>query len=117
MEHLNKRVKQAASHLGPNVLGNSIQRIGRCIGELTEITQCYDKENGIYSKSSYHTKKASDDDVRKIIEQLEEADVFVMVSNRSHKSFKKFKHNVLNVEDPRFHEWLASNVQRIIALR
>ena len=38
MEHLNREVKRAVSHLGPNVLGNSIQRVSKCIGELGEIT-------------------------------------------------------------------------------
>ena len=43
MEHLNKKCKQAISHLGANVAGGTIERVGRSLKNLTDIQLQYDK--------------------------------------------------------------------------
>ena len=56
MEHLNKMVKSCIQHLGANKTGMSIQRIGKCIGQVDEILS-YDKDNKVSTPlhSSFHS--------------------------------------------------------------
>ena len=113
IEYLNKEVKTAVSHLGPNVLGKSIQRIGKCIRELSKITHNFDCINNIPTSSSYHSKKSSDNDVKKIVEQLEERAVFTTTSNRQHRVFKTFQ----QIDTEKLHTWMLHHTERLILFR
>ena len=118
IEHLNKEVKTAVSHLGPNVLGKLIQRIGKCIGELSKITHNFDCINNIPTSSSYHSKKSSDNDVKKIVEQLEERAVFTTTSNRQHRVFKTFQQNLFQqIDTEKLHTWMLHHTERLILFR
>ena len=57
MEHLNRDLKNVASHLGPNTLGSSLQRAGKALKILTEIQNHFDQQTSTIKESGYHSNQ------------------------------------------------------------
>ena len=56
MEHINRECKTAMGILGPNVTReNSIKRIGRSIGSISNITTIIDDELGVRKETGTHS--------------------------------------------------------------
>jgi L1 cell adhesion molecule like protein len=90
MEHLNKELKLACSHLSSNISGKAIQRIGMCLRYLSEIKRNYDDNSNIPSEYSHHSLKSSKKDLLTILKQLNDTEVFIEQPGRYHTQFKKF---------------------------
>ena len=57
--------------------------------------------------SGYHTSKSSEKDVLKIVEQLEERNVFSVVSDRKHRMFNSLKQNIFSdIDKKKLDQWL-----------
>ena len=76
MEHLNGIVKSCMQHLGANKTERSIQRIGKCIGQIDEILTCYDQQNELPIPFVLHSIPSSNSDRDLMIRELLETDVF-----------------------------------------
>ncbi len=94
MEHLNRQCKDAMGSLGSNInCSDSVTRIGRCLGELTKITDQYDRVNGVKPESDKHPKRSEAADLAKIVQELKTLSVFDSLPGREHKQFPKFISN------------------------
>lgn len=81
--NLNRVCKGAISGFGANISDKSIQRMGKCLRELEEITHNYDTGNCIPSESGKHAGKSEKDDRIKILDQLNDMKVI------THNPWKK----------------------------
>ena len=59
MEHLNRLCKGASTGLGSNVTDNAVLRIGKCLGDLSKVTDSYDTENEVPVESGFHQNPTS----------------------------------------------------------
>ena len=114
MEHLNRDLKIVVSHLGPNILGPSLQRAGKALMTLREIQDHFDQETGIVTESGYHSSRRNTKDLNTIIEQLQTADVFKEVYARQHKQFPKIKGSLIDkVNNKELKEWIILQLRNI----
>lgn len=93
MEHLNRTLKGSISSLGANITDKSIQRIGRSLGKVTKIEQAFDAQNGISMDSGKHPRKSEQEDLTKIMDHLNNAQVFSRQPGREHPHFPNFTAN------------------------
>lgn len=56
MEHINRACKNPMGTLGPNANEESVNRIGKSIGETMKITNQYDRVNSIPQESGKHSR-------------------------------------------------------------
>jgi L1 cell adhesion molecule like protein len=115
LEHLNRELKCAISHLGANVAEQTIMRVGYCLRQLIEIKQSYDKCTGIPVESGFHTSLSLVTDINLVLEELKKADVFTDIPKRKHRQFKSFKCNAaaaLKKGDLKL--WLNEVLKRLI---
>lgn len=110
MEHLNRMVKVAIGGLGSNVTPNAIMRIGKCAGPLMNVCSQFDAISDVIQGSGKHGGASWAQDVKKIAEQLKQAQVFQSLPGRQHPSFPKVKQNIaskMNMET--FRKWFKSH--------
>jgi hypothetical protein len=93
MEHLNKDVKTAIAGLGSNVTDKSVQCIGKCIGELVQVTANFDEQNSVPPDSSKHCSRTVTRDLEKVVRELITSKVLENTPGRVHTAFKKYTPN------------------------
>ena len=108
MEHLNKECKLALSGLGSNITDQSVQRVGRCIGQTVPILQHFDEVTAVPNQSGYNTRRSAASDIEKIVKQLSHTSkVFSNKKGRKHKSFPNFKRNSMqNLSFTALKQWM-----------
>ena len=84
MEHLNRRLKSVIRGMGGNVNAAAIQRAGKAIAVVQRVCQLFEK----HPQSNHHPIPSFGDDFTKVLNCLEEENVFMTLCNRQHKSFK-----------------------------
>ncbi len=114
MEYLNKEVKTAIAGLGSNITDNSIQRIGKCIGELVKVTANYDGENRIPSESGRHFALGITGDLEKVVKELVTSKVLQQIPGRAHVAFKKHVPNPLRkLKPPDILDWMRTRFKKL----
>lgn len=83
MEHLNRRLKSVIRVMGGNVNPAAIQRAGKAIAVVDHICQCFAPH-----PADHHPIPEFGEDFVKVLEVLEEENVFMQLSARRHQSFK-----------------------------
>lgn len=87
MEHLNRLVKDAVKGLGANKTESAISRVGRAIGTIAPVLSKFDKENLLVTPTGIHHTASFETDVKVIVHELCNKNVFGSVSGRRHPSF------------------------------
>ena len=91
MEHLNRYLKGALSHIRSNVRDVTFNCIGRSLRKIIDITENYDSCTKIQHEFGYHSFKPANKDL-KLVDDLNNAKVFVKSTvKREHKQFRNFK--------------------------
>ena len=115
MEHLNRNLKCAITHLGANVAGTTIQRVGFCLRKLIDIKDNFDRSIGIPIESGWHTSHSLTKDLTMVLEELKKADVFDNEKKRKHSEFKSFKCNVAgSIKKKELLEWLKDLLYKLV---
>lgn len=115
MEHLNRDLKTVVSHLGPNTLGPSLQRVGKALQTLREIQDHFDEETGTVAESGYHSYRKNTQDLNTVIEQLQGADVFKAVATRQHRQFPQITGSLIDeVNNEELKEWMILQLHNIL---
>lgn len=84
MEYLNRRLKTVIRGMGANVNAAAIERAGRSIAVVHHVCQLFQQ----HPPSNIHSVPSFGEDFNKVLNVLEEENVFMTLSNRQHKSFK-----------------------------
>ena len=115
LEHLNRECKNAMCGLGANLNGTSVERVGKCLGKTMELLRAFNYEIGIKQESGFHTARSSKGDINKmLIQLLEKSQVFQRCDGRFHRSFPKFKCNMLrNLSLENIDEWMTQQMEKL----
>ena len=92
MEHLNRMCKDAVNHLGANKIPQTIVRVGKALGPLTDILEQFDRLVGVHVSGS-HTCRSNSKDMHIIVEELRKRNVFDEILGRNHHNFNNFRCN------------------------
>ena len=115
MEHLNRNLKCAITHLGANVAGTTIQRVGFCLRKLIDIKDYFDRSIGIPIESGWHTSHSLTKDLTMVLDELKKADVFDNEKKKKHSKFKSFKCNVAgSIKKKELLEWLKDLLYKLV---
>ena len=112
-EHLNRLCKGCVKRLGANKNDKAISRYSKCLGPLCTVVSNFDSVHGYHRTSTSHTDPSSAKDRDMIIKELiENAKVFNITANRCHKSFPKFRTNLIKKIDLKdFKKWLQKQAK------
>ena len=116
MEHLNRELKLAISHLSSNVSEKAIQQIGMCLRLLTEIKKNYDENAGISPEFTHHSLQSCKRDLLLILKQLNDCNIFTELPGRHHSQFKKFTGGctIVDTKTFNFYKWMTAQIDKLI---
>ena len=115
MEHLNRHCKTMIKGLGANVTEHAISRVGKCLGELVKATTNFDVQTGVSQESMHHTCRTDNQDLCKMVAQLQKSEVFSEKAGRKHGSFPKFEQNVMKkIDVDAFKLWMQQQYQKLL---
>ena len=110
MEHLNRLVKDAIKGLGANKSSKAINRVGKAIGTITKTLTNFDAVNNVPDESGHHSKRSSEKDLHKIVNQLVKSRVFDIIPGRRHKSFPHLQMNyITSLSKKHLKEWMIDH--------
>ena len=115
MEHLNRLLKEAISHLGANKTPSAILRSSKAIGVVKDVLFQFDATTGVLVTGK-HTRRSEDEDLKKVIAELSQKQVFSYKSGRAHHTFPSFKCNKLltSMNKQKFQNWMSKNLSAIL---
>ena len=107
LEHLNRVAKNALGGLSSNITEKSVERIGKTVGGMSNLSHRFDVDNNVPTPSDYHTKKPKHKDVTMMVDQLRKSKVFKFQDGRCHLHFKNFASNPCKAINKReLKEWM-----------
>ena len=115
MEHFNRECKGAIGHLRASITEKSVQRVGKCLKQFTDITHNFDQCTGVIVHSGYHSKKTKVTDLNKVIGQLQESAVFNQTPHCSHRQFPKFRaHGIKPMNQEDIEIWMKQKIKSMM---
>lgn len=107
--HINRACKTVMKNLGSNLTETSLDRVGKCIGPLVNVTNRFDSETGVVPENALHSAASVQKDLDAIVAQLTQEDVFEDSKGRKHKSFPKLTGKVyMNLKSEALLIWMRS---------
>ena len=115
MEHLNKIAKVAIEGLGANKSEKAITRVGKAIGTMTSTLDQFDTVNNVPAESGAQSKKSSEKDLHKVVNQLVKSRVFNIIPGRKHKSFPNIKTNYIRtLSEKNLKDWMIMHYANVL---
>ena len=87
MEHLNRRLKTAIRSMGANVKPTTIVKNGRALASIHHVCQVFEEETTGHSHSNRHRFPSFGKDFYRVLNVIDEENVFVKISGRKYPSF------------------------------
>lgn len=106
MELLNKYAKGRVKLLGPNQTPEVVDRIGKTMMFCHNVNEKLEREIGVHPGGTAHAQRDKTQDIRAVVNQLKNADVFSVISGRRHNSFNEQFDMFHNVDSQVLHKWL-----------
>ena len=98
MEHLNRTFKSSVAHLGPNVIGVSLQQTGRAMKPLHDVQLHFDHVTNVTAESAYHSTASTKKDLLAIIEVLQEQQVLRLMAKCRFEHFPAITGSLLKTK-------------------
>ena len=115
MKHLNRTFKASVAHLGPNVIGSSLQRTGRAMKPLHDVQLHFDRITNVTTESGYHSTTSTKKDLLTIIQVLQEQEVYKSTPKRRYEHFPAITGSLLNsVDNKSLKDWMTSQLKNIL---
>lgn len=95
LEFYNKTVKEAIKKLGPAASQRSLDRICRSLGISSDLMNNYDRNLSIHKRSSKHVKKSTNNDMRKIVNELNTNEAFTFTPGRRYRYYTGIQPSLL----------------------
>ena len=95
MEHLNRRIMTVIQNLGSNINPVSITRAGKSLAAVHHVCETFEQETKGNAITDYHPYPDFGKDLQKVLQTLEDEQVFVPQSNHCHPTFPLVKHVLL----------------------
>lgn len=84
LEHLNRICKDSIAHLGANKSKECIQRVGKCVGVISKLSENFDNEMGISKLSGKHSVASAKKDLDTVVKELVGKTVLTQTRGRKH---------------------------------
>lgn len=106
MELMNKYAKGRVKLLGPTQTPEEVDRIGKTMMFCHNVNEKLEREIGVHPGGNTHAQMDKRQDIRAIVNQLKNADVFSVISGRRHDSFDEQFDMFHNINLQGLHKWL-----------
>ena len=115
MEHLNRLLKDAMTHLGANKTPQAIVRASKALGVVGDILSKFDNTSRVWV-SGKHTRRSEKEDLNKLVVELTELKVFSYECGRTHHTYPSMKCNKLftSINKQKFQRWMSKNVSAFL---
>ena len=114
MEHLNKICKSAVANLCANKTSVALERAGKCVGVLSDLTATYDKELGISENFGTHSSPNTTKDMHMILQELLEENVFANLPNRKYHCtslYNGIRRNIIStINSKALQKWMKEHL-------
>ena len=110
-EHLNRICKTSIQCLGANKTEEAIVRCSRALGPLSELLQRFDASNFVREESGAHQKPSYKKDLRIIMKELQQSQVFTIIPGRAHSSFPKPSNAIHLKPGSNTVSWIVTHLQ------
>jgi hypothetical protein len=111
MEHFNREFKGNISRFSSSINEANIKRTSRVTKEVAAVAALFDQTVGVKPQTSISKKPDVSDDLQRIIQELEAANVFNFQPNRYHVAFKAMPRHPFTpiIKDlNKFHKWVSA---------
>ncbi|XP_033738678.1 uncharacterized protein LOC117326153 isoform X3 [Pecten maximus] len=106
MELLNKYAKGRVKLLGPNQTPEIVDRIGKTMMFCHNVNEKLEREIGVHPAGIHHAQRDKTQDIKAVVNQLKNANVFSVIRGRQHDSFQEQFDMFQNVNSHALHKWL-----------
>lgn len=106
MELLNKYAKSRVKLLGPNQTPEVVDRIGKTMMFCHNVNEKLERELGVHRAGIRHAYRDKTEDVKAVVNQLQNANVFSIVAGRQHDSFQEQFDMFQGVNLHTLHKWI-----------
>lgn len=114
VEHDNKAFKTDIHSFRGDITDRTISRVSQSIEVSNAILECYDKSTHVRKPSGKHPKISNEDDVKILIEEFQQAEVYKCIPGRSHRSFPNMKANLLDeLNIGKFQLWVKNSMKKL----
>lgn len=114
MEHLNRICKTAMGHTGANLSDSTVCRVGKSVGETRKVLHQFDEVNSVPVDSGKHSTRSSFIDLEKVLQQLQEINVFESKPGRKHAKFRKIRCNMTStINKKKFVAWMNKHLNKL----
>lgn len=116
LEHLNRLVKGAVGSLCSNKTEKCSTRVGKALGTLQPVIDCFDADNCISELSDSHKSCSITKDCTKLVKELTRnvyvnTTVSTLDHQRKHKSFPSIKSSLLQgITHTELQTWIGSHI-------
>lgn len=112
---INKKCKSAIARLGANATEEAVRRVGKCLGEIIEVSTNFDERSGVHHDSGHHSTRSDQRDLDKLIQQLVTSKVFDEQAGRRHTSFMNFQKKLIQkIDKDALSDWMREKLQHIL---
>lgn len=113
VEHDNKSFKTDIHSFRGEITDKSIARVSQSIEATNTILSSYDSSTSVRRPSGRHPKQTNEEDVKIIVEDLQQAEVYTYSPGRCHRAFPNIKSNLLDELDMgKFRLWIKQSMNK-----
>jgi L1 cell adhesion molecule like protein len=113
MENLNLIAKESYRHAGmQNITPEYAVKVGKSMQSVHNLVESMTKE-GATKATSYHTDKTLSGTFRKLVQIVQEANIFTVHPGREYSAFPKFNKNVLHhIDYKSLNDWMKKHKRK-----
>ncbi len=113
VEHDNKSFKTDIHSFREEITDKSISRVSQSIEVSNAILASHDKSACVRKPSGRHTKISNEDDVKILVEEFQQMELYKCIPGRCHKAFPNTKANLLDELDmSKFQLWVKNSMKK-----
>ena len=110
MEHLNNYLKEGFRRLRSNLNENTADIVGKTMNNVRKLVNNTEESLKSVTSRSSHTKPSTNDDVKKLAEEMFKANLLTETKSRCYETFKYFEENLLHGLDyDTMHDWVKGH--------
>ncbi len=112
-EHINRLFKEMVSNMGANFTPESSTRAARSVTTLEKLSKKFDDETGIHPELSAHSRKSDENDVKRVVEVLQQVKPHTIQEGRCYRKFPQMSGNPLKALDrEKLHLWIKEKIKQ-----
>ncbi len=112
-EHINRLFKEMVSNMGANFTTETSTRAARAVTTLEKLSKQFDHESGIHPELSAHSRKSDENDVKRVVEVLQQVKPHTIQEGRCYRKFPQMSGNPLkDLDRDKLHLWIKEKIKQ-----